>query len=101
MHISELVKNIKCKIFGTDHEITGLNYDSRKVKPGDLFFAIRGFKLDGHDYIHDAITNGAVAVVVDQIQSLDPQITQIVVSDTRDVMGELAAAYFGYPSQKL
>ncbi|HHX02345.1 MAG TPA: UDP-N-acetylmuramoyl-L-alanyl-D-glutamate--2,6-diaminopimelate ligase [Firmicutes bacterium] len=101
VQISQLIANLECELIGADREISGLSYDSRKIKPGELFFAIRGFKTDGHNYVKDAIANGAVTVVVEQIQNVDPDITQILVSDTRAAMGKMAAAYFNYPSRRL
>ena len=52
MHISQLVRGLECEIVGEDCKISGLNYDSRKVQPGDVFFAIRGFKTDGHNMLN-------------------------------------------------
>ena len=101
VQISQLITNLDCEMVGGDQEISGLSYDSRKIKPGELFFAIRGFKTDGHKYIEEAISNGAVAVVVEEIQDLDPAIAQILVPDTRAAMGKMAAAYFNYPSRRL
>ncbi len=98
VQISQLITNLDCEMVGGDQEISGLSYDSRKIKPGELFFAIRGFKTDGHKYIEEAISNGAVAVVVEEIQDLDPATAQILVPDTRAAMGKMADAYFNYPS---
>ncbi|RMH63129.1 MAG: UDP-N-acetylmuramoyl-L-alanyl-D-glutamate--2,6-diaminopimelate ligase [Calditrichaeota bacterium] len=70
-------------------DIAGLQYDSRKVRPGDLFFAIRGFESDGHHYLARAAEKGAVAAVV-----LEPvarvSLPQIVVPDTREAMARAA-----------
>ena len=46
--------------------MAGITHDSRKVKKGYVFVAIQGYKLDGHDYITDAMVNGAVAIVVEK-----------------------------------
>ena len=53
-------------------QISGLAYSSRDVEPGDLFFCVRGFASDGHDYAPDAIQNGAVAVVCERPLGLGP-----------------------------
>ncbi|MGI6066991.1 MAG: Mur ligase domain-containing protein, partial [Bacillota bacterium] len=45
--------------------ITGIQYDSRKIKPGDIFVCIKGLKSDGHDYIPQAVENGAAALLVE------------------------------------
>ncbi|NMB39349.1 MAG: UDP-N-acetylmuramoyl-L-alanyl-D-glutamate--2,6-diaminopimelate ligase, partial [Firmicutes bacterium] len=98
MRILQLVENIKCEVLGSDTIITGLSCDSRLVNEGEVFFAISGLKFDGHDYVEEAVKNGAVAVVVEKTQNVAPNITQIVVENTRVAMGEMAAAYYQYPS---
>ena len=50
--------------FGTEREATGYSIDSRSLSAGDLFFAVRGERMDGHDYVEAALANGAVAAVV-------------------------------------
>lgn len=101
MRVSYLLKDLECKIIGSDHEIKGLSYDSSLVKKDDLFFAIKGYKVDGHDYIDDAIANGATAIVVEELQNVCQNITQIVVSDTRYAMGEISARFHDFPAKKL
>lgn len=101
MRILQLVENLKCEVLGSDTIITGLSCDSRLVNEGEVFFAISGLKFDGHDYVEEAVKNGAVAVVVEKTQNVAPNITQIVVENTRVAMGEMAAAYYQYPSSKL
>jgi UDP-N-acetylmuramoyl-tripeptide--D-alanyl-D-alanine ligase len=56
--------------------------DSREVKPGGLFFALRGVEMDGHDFVADAIERGAAAVVVQHKAELKPGVVEILVSDT-------------------
>ena len=64
MTLKELTQKLNAEYFGDkDVEISGIAYDSRKVKPGYLFVAIKGFETDGHKYIESAVSNGAVAVV--------------------------------------
>lgn len=74
----------------TDVLVTGVCIDSRQVKPGNLFIAIHGEKMDGHDFVKDAAAQGAVAILC---QKVDDQlrIPQIVVPDTLKALGELAA----------
>ena len=81
-------------------EISGLTYDSRKVKSGDLFFCIKGFKVDGHSFACKACEMGAAAIVVEEIQP-DLSVAQIVVDNTRYAMAHLSSAFFGNPTQKL
>ena len=49
-----------------DTEIKGIQYNSKKVKQGDLFVAIKGFKQDGHEFINEAIENGAIAILIEE-----------------------------------
>lgn len=81
-------------------DIKNIKYDSRYVKPGDLFICVKGFKTDGHLYAVKAVEQGAAAVVVERyIDGLC--VPQIKVEDSRDAMALLAAHFYGYPSKKL
>lgn len=81
-------------------EVVGLSYDSRAVRPGQLFFAIRGFKADGHQFIPQAVANGAVAVIGEEALSL-PGATYVRVSDSREAMALVAARFYGDPTKRL
>jgi len=80
-------------------EIQEIVYDSRKVKPGCLFVAIRGFASDGHDYIAQAFQKGAVVVLCEKKSSEDP--AEIIVPDTRLALAQISARFFGEPSEKM
>jgi UDP-N-acetylmuramoyl-L-alanyl-D-glutamate--2,6-diaminopimelate ligase len=81
-------------------EITGLAYDSRRVRPGDLFFAIPGFKSDGHDFVPDAVAAGAVAVCVER--RLDGvSAPQCIVQNIRLVMALAASNFNRRPSYSM
>lgn len=84
-----------------DIPITGISIDSRAVKPGDLFVAIMGGSVDGHDYIPKAIENGAVAIVGDgDVRQVgDPP--YIRVSDSRRALTWIAASFYDWPGRKL
>lgn len=82
-----------------DIEIKGIAYDSRKVNPGDLFVAIKGYKTDGHKYIQQAVEKGAVAVVVEDFQQID--IPQFRVKNSRKALATLGDSYFEHPSKKM
>jgi UDP-N-acetylmuramoyl-L-alanyl-D-glutamate--2,6-diaminopimelate ligase len=84
--------------------ITGLAYDSRRVQPGGLFVAIRGFHVDGHAYVAQAVAQGAAAIVVDARHwqgSVPATVTLVVVPDSRVALAPLAAAWFGHPGREL
>ncbi len=82
-----------------DIEITGLSTDSRKVKPGHLFIALRGFQVDGHQFIHQAGANGAAAYLVEEEKGV-PQ-TCVRVSDTKRALALLADHFYGHPTSQL
>lgn len=82
-------------------EIQGIEIDSRFVKPGDLFIALRGFTVDGHQYVHQAIEKGAVAVLVEEPLEVPAHVTRVWVPDTRRAMAILSASFYGYPTQEL
>ncbi len=96
--ISELVP-------GTSYagEASGLHYDSRKVEPGFLFFAVPGFKEDGTAYVASALGKGAVAAVVKQGSAVPPEHKSkcIEVSDVRRALAEASAEFYDHPSRKL
>jgi UDP-N-acetylmuramoyl-tripeptide--D-alanyl-D-alanine ligase len=70
--------------------VRGVAIDSRKTKPGELFFALRGSRTDGHRYVEDALRQGALAAVVEQRQSMT---CEILVLDSLFALGELARNY--------
>jgi UDP-N-acetylmuramoyl-L-alanyl-D-glutamate--2,6-diaminopimelate ligase len=80
-------------------DIAGLAYDNRVVGPRDLFFCVRGFTRDGHEFAPDAVARGAAALVVDHIVDVD--IPQVVVEDVRRAMPPVAAAFYGDPTADL
>ena len=81
-------------------EITDLAYDSRSVRPGSLFFCVRGLKQDGHRHAPAAVQAGAEALVVEEPVALPGrQVPQLRVPDSRAAMGVLAAPFFGDPSR--
>ena len=83
-------------------EIGGLVYDSRAVKSGDCFFAIKGTQVDGHKFISTAIDKGAAAIVCEELpEELVAEVTYAVVEDTTKAMADMAAAFYGNPSRDI
>lgn len=78
-------------------------FDSRFVGPGAVYVAIRGAKVDGHDFLSQAIDSGAVALVVEDSEKVPANFNGpvYVVDDTRKTLSELAAAFYYYPSREL
>lgn len=104
MKLSDLLKTVKpLTISGkTDIEIAGINIDSRKIKDGHLFVAIKGTQTDGHRFIPKAIELGATAILVEDMQEqLSEGVTYIQVKSTEDAVGKVATIFYGNPSQKL
>lgn len=85
----------------TEKEVCGITCDSRKVKDGYVFVAIRGYKADGHDYVMSAIEKGATALVVDKKTTTASSIPQIVVSDTRYALAAMSTCFYGNPSSRM
>lgn len=83
----------------SDPEVLDLTHDSRRVTPGAMYVALRGANSDGHDYVAGAVEEGAVAVCVDH--EIEARVPQVVVSDTREAIGPLAAEVHDHPSATL
>ena len=84
-----------------DLVVRGLACDSRKVKPEYLFFAIKGEKADGHEFVDDALSRGAVAVVAERPLGLRNEVPVLLVNDTREALARVACLFYDYPSRKL
>jgi UDP-N-acetylmuramoyl-L-alanyl-D-glutamate--2,6-diaminopimelate ligase len=80
--------------------VAGIAYDSRLVKPGDVFVAIRGFHVDGHAHIDGAIAAGAAAVV-HQDEVADIRVPHKRVPDSRAALAHMAAEFHGHPSREI
>jgi UDP-N-acetylmuramoyl-L-alanyl-D-glutamate--2,6-diaminopimelate ligase len=80
-------------------KVSALAYDNRRVGPGTVFFCVRGFTRDGHDFAADAVRRGAVALVVDH--PLEIAVAQVVVEDVRAAMAPAAARMHGDPTARL
>ena len=104
MKLNELLKNIKpIGITGdTDTEITGVNIDSRLIAAGQLFVAMKGTQVDGHQFISKAIEQGAAAVLCEDMpESVAAGVTFVQVTSTEDAAGKVATLFYGDPSRKL
>lgn len=99
MLLSQLFATAKAEIYGDDIEIRHLQYNSRRVEKGDLFFCIVGTAADGHQYAEQAVENGAAALVVER--RLDIGVPQVLVKNSRIAMAEAAALYYGYPAREM
>lgn len=82
-------------------DIESIAYDSRMVKENALFVCIDGFNVDGHDYVKDAIDNGAKAIVVEKKMNVDADITVVEVESTRYALASVSAMFYENPSRTL
>ncbi len=103
MRLAEIIKELEIiEYTGELHlDISGISRDSRDVKPGYLFVCISGLRYDGHDYIAQAISKGAVAVVCQNWQAISQQTTMIRVADTRAALSRISSFFYGEPSKRL
>lgn len=90
--LSDLLAGSGAKVPGL--RITGVNADSRAIKPGEAFFATPGMRVHGNDFIEQAKANGAVAVVTDRMPTTDTGVTVVVVEDVRSAYARAAALQF-------
>lgn len=82
--------------------IAGIARDSKRVRAGDLFVAIRGATMDGHDFIEEAVSRGAAAVVAERLPArLTRSCPCVVVPNARVALSVAAARFYGHPSRKL
>ena len=104
MILSTLLEEISpLQIIGkTDIDITGIQFDSRRVERGNLFVAQRGTSVDGHTFINECIARGAAAVVCESTEGITAEGATIIVVDSSDrALGLIACAWFGHPSRRL
>lgn len=86
-----------------EQQVTGLAHDSRAVRPGHVFVAVRGFHSDGHQFIPQAVQQGAAAIIAEHglAHGAAPAVPVITVDDSRRALALLSAAFYGNPSRKL
>ena len=104
MKLKELLKDIPViAIVGSeDVEITDVNIDSRRIKDGHLFIAMKGTQVDGHKFVPKAIELGAKAVMCEDMPEEKAEgVTYVQVESTEDVVGKVATTFHGNPSTKL
>ena len=103
MILKSLLKGIRYEVLKGEEEVdvNHIRYDNRKVELGDLFLCIKGFKVDGHSFLNDAIKRGAKVLVVQEEVKVKEDITIIKVQDTRKALAIMSSNYFENPKDKL
>jgi len=81
--------------------VTGVACDSKLVRTGELFVAVRGPRRDGHDFVGEAIQRGAGAIVVERLPQGQARCPVVVVPDSRQALSRIAARFYGQPAGKL
>jgi UDP-N-acetylmuramoyl-L-alanyl-D-glutamate--2,6-diaminopimelate ligase len=98
--VSELAELISARLRGNgDVQVRDVTHDSRRVGEESMYVALVGGNFDGHDFVGDAVGQGAVAVCVER--EMNSGVPELVVEDTRAVVGELAAAVHDHPSHSM
>jgi len=103
MYLDQLLEKLEytCLQGDVHTPVTELIYDSRKATKDCVFVCICGAISDGHKYIPDVIEKGAAAIVVEKDVTVESDVIIIKVDNTRKALAYMAAAYFGYPAEKL
>lgn len=101
MRLEQLIENLKYEelINFKDIDITGISYNSKTTKSGDIFACLVGEHSDGHDYFKSAVESGARAFFVEK--ELDTHLPQVVVESTRRQIADIADKFYGSPSKSL
>ncbi len=102
MKLDELTAGVAATSDGDDAgdvEVTGLAYDSRAVRGGELFFCVSGFERDGHEFAPQAVASGAAALVVERPLGLG--VPEVRVASVRASMAPIAARFYGDPTSEL
>lgn len=91
------------KIVGdTNADVTGIEIDSRQIKEGNVFIAMRGSQVDGHDYIDKAVCQGATVVVCEEVPAnIHENVTYLQYPSTEEVAGKLATTFYGNPTKRM
>ena len=103
MKLSELIAGLPVKqiIGSVEVEVTGIQFDSRKVGAGNVFVAQKGTTADGHTYVDQCIAQGAAAIVISDETYIRNSVCCIVVENTDRALGLMAHRWFGSPSERL
>lgn len=93
----------KYEIAGNEEtNVNGIEIDSRNIKDGNAFIAIRGTQADGHNYIGKAIELGAKTIICEKLPETTVEgVTYVIISDTEDAVGKIATTFYGNPTEKL
>ncbi|MEL7118774.1 MAG: Mur ligase family protein, partial [Bacteroidota bacterium] len=87
---------------GKDVEVASIQFDSRKIKSGDVFVAVPGTQVDGHMFIDKAIEQGATGVILERYpEKMKEGVTYVKVTNSAEVLSHIASAYYDHPSRQI
>ncbi|KAF0198025.1 MAG: UDP-N-acetylmuramoyl-L-alanyl-D-glutamate--2 6-diaminopimelate ligase [Bacillota bacterium] len=101
MNFRDLLQHAPVMELRGDATVTGVTHSSSEVRPGNIFVAIKGARVDGHDFITQALAQGAGGVITTRPVDLPAQIAWALAEDSRIVLSIIAAAFYGHPSRSL
>ncbi|AIF42912.1 UDP-N-acetylmuramoyl-L-alanyl-D-glutamate--2,6-diaminopimelate ligase [Virgibacillus sp. SK37] len=104
MNTEELIELIKIKTIKGELPltVTGIQMNSKRVEPGNLFICITGHTVDGHDFVDEAIRRGAKIIIAEKAITIDfSKVALVIVKDSAKVMARLANHFFDYPVSRL
>ena len=103
MRLSVLLEGLTYEVVqgNTEVEVSGIQNDSRRVQPGDLFFCISGAVSDGHKYAQDVAAKGASVIVCEKDVQVPETVTVVRVESSRYAMGKISSAFYGKPSEQM
>ena len=104
MKLDKLMEGIKYQVLQgeLDKEIVKFEYDSRKIKPNNLFVCITGFQTDGHKYAKQAVEDGAIAIICERMpEGIPKDVTVLQVENARAALALAAANFYDHPSEKM
>jgi len=101
MTLEKLLKNVEKTEIKADESVnvSGICYDSREMRSGEIFVAIRGYETDGHKYIEDAVKKGAACIICEEAPEIP--VPCIIVKNSRIALADASAVWFGHPAEKL
>ena len=103
MKLRELLKDVEYKLIQGNLDITidDITYDSRTASNEKVFVALKGFRVDGHDYIDKAIENGCKCIILEEERDIDDGITVVKLDDTRVDLSKISRTLFNYPDKEM
>lgn len=103
MRLSVLLEGLTYEVVqgNTEVEVSGIQNDSRRVQPDDLFFCISGAVSDGHKYAQDVAAKGASVIVCEKDVQVPETVTVVRVESSRYAMGKISSAFYGKPSEQM